>query len=620
MSASRGRQTRQAPRRAPRAEPRPLEVGGAIRSSCRLSPYLLLLVGSVAIESRADATFWRVCEDEWSKLDTTILPHPAPTEDHDTLIFVREPRIGIDLRAGSIALKTSEDVVLLEPTSLDTTFMDVATFARRHLAVGDDPSSALLLAYLLKGTANERRSRRLLSESLCQIRDVVRTPLPPAVVDRSESRTAQVDAIWRLDEHAFYVEGWVKHEGLDLTSLVAVSPEGERVELVASAYRYRRPDVAEFFLDDVQEPARPSGFVAFFELAYPSFPRDGWILEMRDSDGGAFEVPMPPVLQDTVAARSTILADLTLEPPGEERLKAEHIAPAVARLEKRRREAIAIDVVDQHGTPPPTPDASIIVPLFRRLEFLEQQLAQFVHDPEIADSDLIYVLDSPDEAEYLRRLATQLYRLYGISFRLVVLTGNGGFSTVNNLTATLARGRLLLLLNSDVLPERPGWLGRMIEFYDGTPGIGVLAPKLVYEDDSIQHAGIYFHRPPGGHVWSNEHFFKGLHRDLREANIARQVPAVTGACLMIQKELYDRVGGLSASYVQGDYEDSDLCLRLAEIGRKSWYLPTVALYHLEGQSYPSSERELISQFNKWLHTHIWGGSIQETTMSTGESP
>ena len=109
--------------------------------------------------------------------------------------------------------------------------------------------------------------------------------------------------------------------------------------------------------------------------------------------------------------------------------------------------------------------------------------------------------------------------------------------------------------------------------------------------------------------------------DTREANVARQVPAITGACLMIDKALYDRVGGLSASYVQGDYEDSDLCLRLAEIGRKSWYLPTVALYHLEGQSYPSSERELISEFNKWLHTQRWQERLREaelTQMPGGE--
>src|SRR5439155_9868397 len=214
----------------------------------------------------------------------------------------------------------------------------------------------------------------------------------------------------------------------------------------------------------------------------------------------------------------------------------------------------AIDVVDQYGTPPKRPDVSIIVPLFQRVEFLEQQLAQFVHDPEIAASDLVYVLDSPEDGEYLRRFAHHLYRLYGVPFRLAVLTRNGGYAAVNNLGASLARGRLLVLLNSDVIPDTPGWVGQMVEFYDSTPVIGALGPKLLYEDDSIQHAGIYFDRPAGGHIWSNEHFFKGLHRDLPAANVARPVPAVTGACLMISMKLFGELGGLRSLYVQGDYE------------------------------------------------------------------
>jgi GT2 family glycosyltransferase len=65
------------------------------------------------------------------------------------------------------------------------------------------------------------------------------------------------------------------------------------------------------------------------------------------------------------------------------------------------------------------------------------------------------------------------------------------------------------------------------------------------------------------------------------------------------------MGGLRGDYVQGDYEDSDLCLRLAERGLESWYLPGVALYHIEGESYPSEERTRASQFNKWLHTYLW---------------
>ena len=164
---------------------------------------------------------------------------------------------------------------------------------------------------------------------------------------------------------------------------------------------------------------------------------------------------------------------------------------------------------------------SIVIPLYRRIEFLEYQLAEFVHDPEFENIDLVYVLDSPGDAQYLRRYAAHLFRLYQVPFRLAVLNRNGGFAVVNNLGSSLARGRILLLLNSDVLPAQPGWVSRLVEFYDARPQIGALAPKLLYEDNSIQHAGLYFDRPPGADVWSNEHYFKGLASDFPPANVLR---------------------------------------------------------------------------------------------------
>jgi GT2 family glycosyltransferase len=161
----------------------------------------------------------------------------------------------------------------------------------------------------------------------------------------------------------------------------------------------------------------------------------------------------------------------------------------------------------------------------------------------------------------------------------------------------------------------------MASFYDATTSIGALAPKLIYEDGSLQHAGIYFHdvslqwegihyyRETGSSLWENAHYFKGLHRDLPAANVARPVPAVTAACLMIERALYHELGGLRDIFVQGGYEDTDLCLRLIESGRENWYLPSVELYHLEDQSYPSSVRALTTKFNMWLHTHLWNEQI-----------
>jgi GT2 family glycosyltransferase len=229
------------------------------------------------------------------------------------------------------------------------------------------------------------------------------------------------------------------------------------------------------------------------------------------------------------------------------------------------------------------------------------------------------VLDSPDLADGLRNAAAWLFQLYQVPFRVAVLKRNAGFSGANNVGASLARGRILLLLNSDILPDKPGWLRTMISFYDGTPNIGALAPKLLYEDDSLQHAGLYFYRIPTTRLWNNEHYFKGLHRHLPAANVARPVPAVTAACMMIARDLYQQLGGLRGIYVQGDFEDSDLCLRLAEAGYENWYLPDAELYHLEGQSYPAPMRQLTGRYNAWLHTHLWNENI-EKVMAQYASP
>jgi GT2 family glycosyltransferase len=213
----------------------------------------------------------------------------------------------------------------------------------------------------------------------------------------------------------------------------------------------------------------------------------------------------------------------------------------------------------------------------------------------------------------LRDYAAQLFRLYRIPFRVVILEQSSGFAAANSAGVAQARGSLLLLLNSDVLPDKPGWLRTMTDFYRSTENIGALGVKLLYPDDSLQHAGMFFELPLDtalAGLWRNVHYFKGFQRDLPAANVARRVPAVTGASLMIDKDLYEEVGGFPDLYLQGDHEDSDICLRLIEEGRDNWYFPGVELYHLEGQSYPSAARGAMALYNRWLHTNRWDSHIR----------
>jgi GT2 family glycosyltransferase len=148
------------------------------------------------------------------------------------------------------------------------------------------------------------------------------------------------------------------------------------------------------------------------------------------------------------------------------------------------------------------------VPLYERIDLLEHQLAHFWQDPDLATAELIYVLDSPELGSLLARPAAELHALYGLPFKLIKLNRNAGFAIANNIGASHATGRLLVLLNSDVLPVSAGWLRTMRDFYEATPGIGALGPKLLYEDGSIQHAGMYFQLDPSTRLWENQHYYK----------------------------------------------------------------------------------------------------------------
>lgn len=498
---------------------------------------------------------------------------------------------------------------------------DWQTFVRERFASLDAATRGEITAFLATTLARpccRRAGARRLAASLHSAREGLRERLPIGTPAPRQPLGLNVDALVAADERTFYARGWLHDDGAARVQLTAVSPEGARVELARNVFRFDRPDITALC---GSEPGGKFGFIRHFELPAPSTLAEGWVFELHSESGDALEIISPKVVSDYVRARDSILADLALETPRHAELISRHIHPALGKLQARHHAAIEAANVQQYGTAPAQPEITVIVPLYQRIDFLEHQLAQFAHDAEFrSTADLIYVLDSPEQAEALAARAARLARLYEVPFRIATLNRNGGYSAANNIGAALARGRLLVLLNSDVLPDRPGWLARMAEFYRATPNVGALGPKLLFEDDTLQHAGLYFSPMPDCSGWENLHYFKGLHRALPAANLARAVPAVTAACLMLDRALYEKLSGLRGMYVQGDYEDSDLCLRLAAEGLENWYLPTVELYHLEGQSYPAPLRALTSRYNRWLHTHTWRAQIEAAMQRFGSTP
>jgi GT2 family glycosyltransferase len=497
------------------------------------------------------------------------------------------------------------------------------TLLRDELAGLDADERARLLEFILAAVAGELRGPGAITfaERLARIRDGLREQLPRTAVSDTDPYAVEAEAVYALDDDSFWVRGWLYDADHTVESLVAVSPEGARADLLAGAYRYERLDIQERFAAFGSPTDERHGFMTLLTLPAPSHLADGWIVELRTSSGVAFEVELPPVERRPERTRAHLLHDMGAERPGSDELVRGHLHPALQRIQGQFESAVKIEtVLDVGSHVPETPDVTVIVPLYKRIDFVEHQVAHFARDPELAAAEILYVLDSPEIADNLLDSVNALSVLHEISLRVAVMASNAGYSGANNAGVSVARGRRIVLLNSDVIPDEPGWLGKMSAFYDATPGIGALGPKLLYEDDSLQHAGMYFYRPEGRRVWANHHYFKGMHRSFAAANVARAVPAVTAACMMIDRDLYQEAGGFSHAYVQGGYEDSDLCLRLIEMGRENWYMPGAELYHLEAQSFTAERRKAAAAYNMWLHTQTWNDRIESVAAEYGRHP
>ena len=273
---------------------------------------------------------------------------------------------------------------------------------------------------------------------------------------------------------------------------------------------------------------------------------------------------------------------------------------------------------------PERPRTSIIVPIYGRHDFIAHQLVHFAQDAEVRGSELIWVIDDPRLDAAVRRDAERLARLHDVAFTVLHLGRNLGYAGANNAAAAVAAGDELLLLNSDVLPAAPGWLGRMRAAADGAPGEAVAGARLLYDDGTVQHDGMRFERAANfDGLWLNRHPGKGLPADLFDGpdeddgagGAGGLVPreAVTGACLLVGRERYLSLGGLDEGYVLGDFEDSDFCLKARAAGLHVGVAPGATLYHLERQSQSlvtgARWKTDLTHYNCWVHTRRWHDAI-----------
>ena len=194
----------------------------------------------------------------------------------------------------------------------------------------------------------------------------------------------------------------------------------------------------------------------------------------------------------------------------------------------------------------------------------------------------VLIIENNSKEDGTFRLYEQLQKEHPDNLRVLYWKGTGfNYSALNNFGAKEATGEYLLLLNNDTEVITPRWLEEMV-MYAQQERVGCVGVKLLYPDNTIQHAGIGFgYLTLAAHMHKN--FPVGHPGYMGRLVYAQDVYAVTAACLMVRKSVYDEVNGLDESFAVA-FNDVDFCVRVREAGYTNVFTPFAQLYHYESKS------------------------------------
>lgn len=384
-----------------------------------------------------------------------------------------------------------------------------------------------------------------------------------------------------------------------------------------SCIRIQRPDViasvgAEHGFDDPR-----CGFIVYVPCA--AIANTELYVEVETAQREVGYRKLPPSKLVGLAAIKRMLNTFDVRYGEIPRAFDRTIGKAVGFLNDRRLATPPRADMIEFGRVNPSPRFSVIIPLYGRLDFIEYQLAFLSSHPAASDYEFIYVLDDPPKRREAERLFNSAYARFQVPFRALLMEQNAGFAPANNVGLRAARGTYICYMNSDVFPGPPDWLERLAEQMEQNPDLGTVGPMLLYGDGSVQHEGMTFRQLPEFGNWLfPDHPNKGMRR-APTPGLVRHI-SITGACMLLRRDVALELGGFDESYIIGDFEDTDLCLRLHQRGLNSGVVPDVQMFHLERKSQATSAqawRMNLTLYNAWVHEKRWAETIQAHPLRNG---
>ncbi|MDD7152283.1 MAG: glycosyltransferase family 2 protein [Faecalibacterium prausnitzii] len=224
---------------------------------------------------------------------------------------------------------------------------------------------------------------------------------------------------------------------------------------------------------------------------------------------------------------------------------------------------------------------SILIPSCDHASDLRTCVESIYRRSTYPDFEIIIIENNSKEPATFRYY-DQLQKEHPENLKVLYWQGTGfNYSALNNFGAKAATGEYLLLLNNDTEVIAPRWMEEMV-MYAQQDRVGCVGAKLLYPDNTIQHAGIGFgFLTLAAHMHKN--FPVGHPGYMGRLVYAQDVYAVTAACLMVRKAVYEQVGGLDESFAVA-FNDVDFCVRVREAGYTNVFTPFAQLYHYESKS------------------------------------
>ena len=245
------------------------------------------------------------------------------------------------------------------------------------------------------------------------------------------------------------------------------------------------------------------------------------------------------------------------------------------------------------------PLVSIVIPTRDKRALLQTTLESIWARTDYDRYEIIVVDNQSSDPDALQYLAS-----LGSRCQVHQWTKPFNYSALNNFGVQHARGEQLLFLNNDVEVIHPDWLVALLE-HAQRPEVGAVGAKLLYGDGRIQHAGVVvgINRAAANafRSWPGEAIGRP-----RLADLTRNCSAVTGACMMVPRRVFEEVGGFDEA-LRVVLNDVDLCLKIRQRGYRVVYTPNALLYHYEGSSRgrlhpPPDEKVFQERWKEFLDT------------------